>query len=122
MVKKQRRVLKSTQLAESSASQLCISAMLKTTEAQGVAERISILALNASGNGRNFTAKKANSGKRTSLPRQIVYTAGREKSFGRLTVDRRMPRMIIHSGVLICPRAFTPLTKRGGNPFDAPRR
>ena len=56
MVKKQSRVLKSTEFALSSVSLLCISARLSMMFAQGVAERISILALNVRGKGRKYTA------------------------------------------------------------------
>ena len=56
MVIKHSRVLTRTQLALSSVSLLCISARLRIILAQGVAERISTLALNVSGKGRKYTA------------------------------------------------------------------
>ena len=56
MVIKQIRVDTRTQFADSSVSLLWISAILKMMEAQGVAERISILALKAGSRGRNATA------------------------------------------------------------------
>ena len=56
MVIKHSRVLTSTQLALSSVSLLCISARLRIILAQGVAERISTLALKVSGKGKKYTA------------------------------------------------------------------
>ena len=56
IVKKQSRVVTSTQLAANSASLLCISARFKMMEAQGVAHRISTLDLNAGSKGSRYTA------------------------------------------------------------------
>ena len=57
MVRKHKRVLTSTQLAGNSASQRCISARFRIMEAQGVAERMRMLALKERGSGRGSTAR-----------------------------------------------------------------
>ena len=56
MVRKHKSVDSKTQLADNSVSLLCISARLKITDAQGVDERMSILALKEGSKGRRHTA------------------------------------------------------------------
>ena len=56
MVIKHIKVLNNTEFALSSVSLLCISARLSIIFAQGVADKIRILALNVVGRGRKYTA------------------------------------------------------------------
>ena len=70
MVIKQSSVESKTQFAASSVSERCISAKFNITEAQGVDDRTSTLALKAKSSGIKYTAKKQNSGNIISLQAQ----------------------------------------------------
>ena len=57
--------------AVSSFSPSYTSASPNILEAHGVADKINMLPLNTTGNGRKYTATKQNSGKAKSLPKIV---------------------------------------------------
>ena len=118
----QRSVLKRMQFALISRSFPCISARFKIIDAQGVAARINMLALNEAGSGKNSTQTYAKSGKTMSFPIHAKYTKLLVKSFLKSIVARRIPRMNMHMGVVILPRSPMLSFKTSGSQFDAPKR
>ena len=98
------------QLADDSLSLLWISARVRMTEAQGVPERIKMLYLRTGSTGRKYTRANENSGNTRSFIKQMKYTNGVVKSFFGSIAESLIPRIIIHTGVVIVPRRLIDVT------------
>ena len=97
-----------------------ISARFKIIDAHGVEASTIRLALNDVGSGKKKTAANAKRGNIINFPAHIKYTNGFVKSFLKSIVARRIPKISIHTGVVIFPSKNTPSLKSEGSQLLPP--
>ena len=110
-----RRVERRAQLAARPWPRLWISARFRVILAQGVAASMSMQPLKTGSRGSGSTSRKQKSGKAISLQAEMSQTIGEVNSFLKSSVARRIPRMIMHSGVDMFPTVRIPSCSMTGS-------